>query len=77
MDFLDDIGAGERQEDRYNLSRLGMILEQTPAKVFFFGPQALDHRAHGTVEHEDALGCGIARSGGRFNLSFHGIFHTS
>ena len=73
---LDDIGAGAEVgvmdvADRLRLGEVEQIvvsphlavpgIEARAAKVVFVEPERLDHRAHGAVEHEDALARGFAQ----------------
>ena len=55
VDLLDDVGPGELQQLVVALQVLGVVLEALAAVVGLGQLVALDHRAHGAVDDQDAL----------------------
>ncbi len=58
MDFLDRAGLGQRQKVVVALLVAGAGAEALAAKLVLAETEPLDLRAHGAVEHQDALGGG-------------------
>ena len=56
MNREDDVGAGQHEHVVVAAQIPGMRLEALAAEIRFRQLVALNHRAHGAVEHEDALG---------------------
>ena len=67
MDVADDLGPGEREQVVVAPERLRVVGEARAPEVVLRERVALDHRAHGAVEHEDAFaeegGEGVERGG--------------
>ena len=55
VDVADNGGLGQDQQVVVALEVVRMILEPLAAIIGFLQPVALDHRAHGSVEDEQAL----------------------
>ncbi len=55
MNVADGVGLGEDQKIVVATQVAMPILEARAAKAGFVELQILDHRAHGAVEHENAL----------------------
>jgi hypothetical protein len=55
VDAADDVRPGEHQQVVVALEIMRVIGEARAAVIGFLQPVALDHRAHGAVEDEQAL----------------------
>ena len=55
VDFLDDVGSGEREQLVVALHVMGMVAEALAAVVVLAQLVLLDHGAHGTVQDQDAF----------------------
>ena len=77
MNVADGVGLGEIQKVVITLQVALRILEQGAAKSGFIEAQILNHRAHGAVEHEDALTRSLRQRGphrlavGQFETRHH------
>ena len=63
MDLLDDVGPGQNEQVVVTLQRLGVRGESLAPVVLFFEAPALDHRAHRTIDDQDAAGQEFAEGG--------------
>ena len=63
VDFLDDVRPGEREQLVVALHIVGMVTETLAAVVVLTQSVLLDHRAHGAVEDQDALGHQFTQAG--------------
>ncbi|MPN27711.1 hypothetical protein SDC9_175145 [bioreactor metagenome] len=70
MDLADHVGAGQHQQVVVALQVVRMVGEARAPIIGFAQPVALDHRAHGAVEDEQAL----LEQGGEFGrtIGLHG-----
>jgi hypothetical protein len=62
VDFPDHVRARQRQEVVVATQRYRVAGKARAAEVGFLQTIALDHRAHGAIEHEDAFGDGLLES---------------
>ena len=58
VDLSDHVGPGHREQLVVALELAGVVREMRAAEILFLEAEALDHRAHRTVEHEDPLAQG-------------------
>ena len=66
MNAANDIGPGHRQQVVVALQGLRVIAQDAPPKILLGQPVALDHRAHRSVEDENALGGQGVQGSGSF-----------
>ena len=74
MDGADGVRPGEIEQIVVAAHLAVPGVEARAAKAFLVEPERLDHRAHGAVEHENALGRGAAQRGFGFGTR-HGFAH--
>jgi len=55
VDLADHIGSGEREELVVALDFARVVSKMVPTEICFRESIALEHRPHGSIEHQDAL----------------------
>ena len=74
VNVFDDLGPGQHQQVVATLEIVRPVLEPLAAERGFIQPVLLDHRAHGAVENDDALGEQLAQGVRRDLLIGHRLF---